>query len=273
MAALALAGAAFADELAGAEGGDGADHVGRQLDATREGFGLLDAGELLRREEFLVGQALDLLEHRDHLEAEVALLGGEFVAVIDHDAAAGRQRAVRVTFRDQLDLLLGGALEAFGGLVEVLDHVELAEHDLELVDDLLALRGGFELLLAGVSRDRDGLLEVVEDRLDFGLAQPAEVVGHAAEHLLLGVGGEPLEHHGVQRGGRAAGRLVHAGLDLLLLVPLLGGIDVLGNRQRDHRPDQHQRGHEPASAGGHRRASLRRVGRGERRPGVNSVII
>ena len=170
---------------------------------------------------------------------------------------------------DELDLLLGGALQALGGLVEVLDDVELAEHHLELLHDGEVLDvGGLLLLGRGLRvRGTDGLFQVGQHAHDFGLAQPAQPVGHVAEHLLLGGDREALVAHRVERGLGAAGRLVDPRLNLLLLVPLLGRVEVLGlgGRQGDDGHDQREGGCDAATAtGNHRRGLLEAGGARER---------
>ena len=126
---------------------------------------------------------------------------------------------------------------------EVLDDVELHEHAAQPGDYLalfqecgLLLRACLIHVLGGLGRS--GGFEVVEHLLDLIVGEPAQPLGNLFKHLALGGRREALEDQDVDGRAGPTGGLVDARLDLLLLIPLLGGVEILGGGQRDECPHE-----------------------------------
>jgi hypothetical protein len=126
----------------------------------------------------------------------------------------------------QIVLVLRLPGEPVGGLVEGLQHVELAEHALQRDDDLPVLLVRF-LLLGGRGRfvgSLDGRFEVRQHRRHLLAAELPEPAGDFVEHLLLGRRVELLVGQHAQCGGNAASGLLDLGHHSLLLLALGDGV-------------------------------------------------
>ena len=131
----------------------------------------------------------------------------------------------------------------------------LTEHPASCCDDLPVLGVGVLLLVGGGRRvrRRDGRVEVVEHLLICSSLSPRRPSATSSSIFCSAVGESRWNTMAsmVETARRAASSI--ARLDLLLLVPLLGRVEVLGHGERDDVADEHER--RRRSGNGDRRAS------------------
>ena len=229
----------------------GESHIRNELGSASLDLGGIDAFLLLRVEECV--ESVDLLEDGGDLGSQCALLIEKILVGVAEARALARRDAAQRLAVDR-ELVVGGAVESGRGFVQVLDHVQLHENAAKLSHDQPMLLECLHLFLVrtrGVRR-RHGLFEVVDDGLDFVLAEPLQGVGDFLEHLRLGPRRQPLEEHGVDGGGGTPRGFLDALLHLLLFVPLFGEIDVLRHGHANEARGEEQRSAKAnATAGRH----------------------
>ena len=160
------------------------------------------------------------------------MLAREFLAAVENlSARTAREPGFRQRLGVDDQLLVGGGIQSRGCFVEVLDHVQLHEHAAQLGDDLALLLQRRLLFCRRLVHVLGGLgdgggFQVVEHLLDLIVGKPAQALRDLFEHLPLGCRREPLEGHRVDGRTGPPGGFIDSRLNLLLLVPLLGGIEV-----------------------------------------------